>query len=150
MEQDRSFSHQRLDESKMPSEPCEAPTFASLPEGSAFRRVCSNLAACISGLPKGLGNGADAAVFRSGQWKGGPPGRSLLASFLLHVGAIACLVNLPSFPNPLPGRSRSEAPQSEHKIIWYSKAAWLPSVSPPAAIPAPKRRKRAALTSGEK
>jgi TonB family protein len=130
MEQDHSFSRPRADHSGAFGI-YKAPSFASLREESAFLRVWSNLAACISIPPKAPVNGSRAAVFRSGELQGGLQRRSLLASILLHVGVIACLLNLPSLPNPLADRSPMLAPSSGQKVLWYSKAELLPSVSPP-------------------
>jgi TonB family protein len=123
------------DESKL-----EAPTFASLREISLLRSIASNLAACLAHLPTPSTNWAYAPMFRSACLTRRSRGRSLVTSALLHVGVIACLVNLPSLPGPAPVR-RTLAQNVERTILYYRKAALLPTISPPEAKPAPRRRK---------
>ena len=69
-------------------------------------------------------------MFRSARLPAPAPGSSLLASFLLHVGVVACLFNLPSLPNPLATRTPIEILKSDHTITWYGKTELLPAISP--------------------
>ena len=108
----------------------EAPSFAPLPTGAAFRRVCSNLAVFFSASPQPVPNWAFAPMFRSAYFRRAFPARSLLASALLHVGFLACLINLPSLPTAPRIIVPAEFVPSEHKIIWYTKSDLLPPVSP--------------------
>src|SRR5438105_4919960 len=114
--------------------------FTYFREQSTYWRICSNLAACISASPKVPADRADTAMFRTARLTKFSLGRSLWASGFLHIVAIACLVNLPSFPNPL-----AEHPQrlvlSDHKIVWYNKTSLLPAISPPEGS-APKGPKK--------
>lgn len=129
--QNGSSSPDAFDEVAAARKLLQPPTFASLPDISILRSIGSNLLGCLARHPKPPVDRAFAPMFRSAYVRRRPPGRSLLASALLHIGVIACLVNLPSLPNPVPNRARADAPKHEYKIVWYVQQALLPTVSPP-------------------
>ncbi len=124
-----------LDESQQ-----KAPTFASLEKVRLGPSIASNLAAFFVRLPKAPVEWAYAPMFRSACLKKPSSGRPLVASVLLHVGVIACLVNLPSFPGTAPRRP-TLAQTVERTVIYYRKAQLLPNISPPEQKPAPRRQR---------
>ena len=141
MGRNSDISSPHLVEDTTPSEESGAPLFASLREESPYWRICSNLAAYVSALPKVPADRTDASMFRSSRLPRKSRGRSLLASGLLHIGVIACLVTLPSLPNPLAQHSERLVP-SDHKIIWYNQAGLLPAISPADSARASKGPKK--------
>ena len=150
MERDEGFSLRQLAEGDPPVNSCDPPAFASLPTGYFWRicfDICSNLAACFTTLPKVPVKRAYASMFRSAYVQPAHPGRSLVASGLLHAGVIACLLYLPSLPYHGPDyRSRVEAVRLEHTVLFYStyrEAEALPTVSPPESKPATMRAREA-------
>ncbi|MBI2817281.1 MAG: TonB family protein [Acidobacteria bacterium] len=149
MLRDGSFSAETLAASTRDGSPETSRMFASLPEVSTLRNIATNLAACLTPLPKPPVEWAFAPMLRSAYLKRHSPGRSLLTSALLHVGVIACLLRLPSLPGPAP-RRHDDNSKREHAVIWYNREELLPLVSPPKTVaPAERRQTTRAPMKGE-
>ncbi len=107
----------------------QAPAFALLTRESAFQGVISNLAVCLSAPPKRVPSWAFAPILRSAYFPKQFAIRPLLASALLHVGVMACWINLLSFPARPPRTIPTESIVRERTILWYTKSDFLPPIT---------------------
>lgn len=118
------------------------PAISLLEREPAFRRLASNLAACLSLPPRAMPRWAwrYSPMFRSAFLRRSNPWRGMLWSALLHVMAFTAILSEPaSRLGPL--ARRASAPENfspQREVLYYSPSDLLPLIAPPK--PASPRR----------
>jgi len=114
--------------------PVRVPAIALLEKDSAFWRVVSNLAACISAPPRSVPawGRKHSTMFRSAFLRKGDPSKGMLLSLLLHVIAVTTMISPPWFlaESAVLRLRPPETLIAKHQVIYYTKADLLPLISP--------------------
>ena len=130
--------------------PVRVPAIALLEKDSAFWRVVSNLAACISAPPRSVPawGRKHSTMFRSAFLRKGDPSKGMLLSLLLHVIAVTTMISPPWFlaESAVLRLRPPETLIAKHQVIYYTKADLLPLISPPRPKAAAKRTPKPALS----
>ena len=106
------------------------PSFAALPREAVWRRLRSNLAACLTAAPRGVLPWQFAPMFRSAYFRKTFPTRPLLESALLHVIVLTAWISEPPQTKPQRIAAEVEVARAERRIIWYNPIDPLPPISP--------------------